>query len=73
MNVRKVEEGEGSIQVGELRAVVIAVKAGAQSIYTDSYTVAQAVLNWVGLWEANNWIQNRKDVWRKGDWQYLLQ
>ncbi|KAK4806386.1 hypothetical protein QYF61_016236 [Mycteria americana] len=34
-----VEEGEGSAQVGEIRAVVLAAQNGAKVIYVDSYAV----------------------------------
>ncbi|KAK4811127.1 hypothetical protein QYF61_019758 [Mycteria americana] len=34
-----VEEGEGSAQVGEIRAVVLAAQNGAKIIYVDSYAV----------------------------------
>ncbi|KAK4810584.1 hypothetical protein QYF61_007321 [Mycteria americana] len=67
-----VEEGEGSAQVGEIRAVVLAAQNGAKIIYVDSYAVWAGATQWLCQWETLNWEVNRSPVWRNKDWQLLL-
>ncbi|KAK4810669.1 hypothetical protein QYF61_007469, partial [Mycteria americana] len=50
-----VEEGEGSAQVGEIRAVVLAAQNGAKIIYVDSYAVWAGATQWLCQWETLNW------------------
>ncbi|KAK4807137.1 hypothetical protein QYF61_018478, partial [Mycteria americana] len=50
-----VEEGEGSAQVGEIRAVVWAAQNGAKIIYVDSYAVWAGATQWLCQWETLNW------------------
>jgi len=42
------ETGEGSAQVGELKAVLLAAQYGASHIYTDSYAVFKGATEWIG-------------------------
>jgi len=68
-----IEEGEGSAQVGELRAVVLAAQIGAQAICVDCYAVWAGATQWVCEWGALNWEINRSPIWRTEDWQLLLE
>ena len=67
-----IEEGEGSAQVGELRAVVLAAQNEAKAIYVDSYAVWAGATQWLCQWEALNWEINKSPIWRTEDWQLLL-
>lgn len=66
------EEGEGSAQVGELRAVALAVQNEAKVKYVDFYAVWAGATRWLCPWEALHWEINRSPVWRTDDWQLLL-
>ncbi|KAK4828000.1 hypothetical protein QYF61_022777, partial [Mycteria americana] len=50
-----VEEGEGSAQVGEIRAVVLVAQNRAKIIYVDSYAVWVGATQWLCQWETLNW------------------
>lgn len=67
----EIEKGEGTAQIGELRAALLAVKFGAQIIYTDSYAVFKGATEWIGYWKANGWQVNWVPVWRTEDWRQL--
>ncbi|XP_054253189.1 ribonuclease H-like [Indicator indicator] len=67
------EEGEGSAQVGELRALMLAVENGAKAVYTDSYATFKGATEWICQWEANQWEIGSTEVWRASDWQRLLE
>lgn len=41
------EEGEGSAQVGELRALLLAVENGTTAVYTDSYAAYKGATEWI--------------------------
>ncbi|XP_019330512.1 PREDICTED: uncharacterized protein LOC109279822 [Aptenodytes forsteri] len=69
---KQVIEGEGSAQVGELRAIVLAAQNGAKVIYVDSYAMWAGATQWICQWEALNWEVNRSPVWRTEDCQLLL-
>lgn len=68
-----VETGEGSAQVGELRAVLLAAQHGASHIYTDSYAVFKGATEWIGHWAVNDWQVNRVPVWQTDSWKQLLE
>ena len=61
------EEGESSVQVGEIRA-----QNGAKIIYVDSYAVWASATEWLCQWETFNWEVNRSPVWRKLFWKKRL-
>lgn len=65
----EVEEGMGNAQVGELKAVLLAIKEKERTIYVW----ANATQYWC-QWEALGWQVNGKEVWQKEDWIcFLLQ
>lgn len=45
--VEVVEEGMGSAQVGELKAVLLAVKEKARAVDVDSYAVWAGATHWL--------------------------
>ena len=49
------ERIEGSAQLAELYAIVLALRNGAQTIYTDSYAVWAGAMQWLGNWAKHNW------------------
>lgn len=67
------EEGEGSAQVGELRALPLAAENGATPIYTDSCAAYKGATEWICHWESNTWEIGHTKVWRAEDWQCLLE
>ncbi|XP_064008637.1 uncharacterized protein LOC135180213 [Pogoniulus pusillus] len=67
------EEGDGSAQVGELRALMLAAEHGATTIYTDSYSTFKGATEWICQWEANQWKVSNVEVWRADDWKRLLE
>lgn len=69
---KQVIEGEGSAQVGGLKAVVLAAENGARVICVDSNAMWAAATQWLHHWEALNWEVNRFPVWRTEDWLLLL-
>ena len=68
---KQVIEGEGSAQVGEIRAVVLAAQNRAKIIYVDSYAVWAGATQWLCQWKTLNRKVNRSPVWRSKDWQLL--
>ncbi|XP_063997032.1 ribonuclease H-like [Pogoniulus pusillus] len=67
------EEGDGSAQVGELRALMLAAEHGAETIYTDSYSTIKGATKRICQWEVNQWKVSNVEVWRAADWQRLLE
>lgn len=70
---RLIETGKGSAQVGELRAVLLAMQHGTSYIYTNSYAVFKGATEWIGHWAANDWQVNRVPVWETNSWKQLLE
>nr|XP_009922695.1 PREDICTED: uncharacterized protein LOC104321613 [Haliaeetus albicilla] len=66
------EEGEGSEQVGELCALLLATENGATIVYTDSYAAFKGATEWLCQWESSKWEVGHVKVWRTEDWQHLL-
>ena len=66
------EEGEGSAQVGQLWALLLAVENGATIIYTDSYATFQGATEWICQWKSSKREVGHAKVWRTEDWQRLL-
>ncbi|XP_050770975.1 ribonuclease H-like [Gymnogyps californianus] len=67
------EEVEGSAQVGELHALLLAAENGATVIYTDSYATYKGATEWICQWESNQWKVGCTKVWRTRHWQRLLE
>ncbi|KAK4819789.1 hypothetical protein QYF61_011389 [Mycteria americana] len=68
-----IETGEGSAQVGELRAILLAAQHGASHIYTDSCAVFKGATEWIGHWAVSDWQVNRVPVWQTDRWKQLLE
>lgn len=67
------EEGEGSAQVGEIHALMLAVENGTKAIYTDSCTTFKRATEWICQWEANQQEIGHTKIWRAEDWQRHLE
>ena len=70
-------EGEGSAQVGELRAVwsVVMRETGRMEpvhISTDPCAVVKGCTEWLSFWEQKQWEVNRVPVWQRKKWEEIL-
>lgn len=68
----EVVEGMRSAQVRKLKAVLLALKEKARTIYVDFYSVWAGATQWLCQWEALDWQMNGKEISQKEDWKWLL-